>query len=174
MNFSSQNAGGYRNLEHFLWGVYSYGWGDAQRLRLNPVGGVGTLQVGLCTWSASADSYALIEEIVAYIMSTDNGVNTLLATLPVVEARDVYVYLPKKHWWKPRETEKRRQIFQLRSAEEALLEAHKWAERRIGLTEEQQILIESAIEVIKLRNQALRELGLTPEEEWDKRLAEGS
>ncbi len=171
MKFSSDGLG-WGTLEHTLWCVSSYGsWAKSfEELSFHESAQIGPLRVGLCTWSNLADGTRNLSEVVAYVGKISKGSFGLLATIasttdPTGLAKTVLVPLPKDHWWHKRTyTTKRLVKF---TAEEALIEAQKWAEKRVGLTSEQQNLISEASQMSQLGNEVLQELNLIPDNEED-------
>jgi len=162
-------------LEYVMWMVTMGCWPSTNHeLSFRPVAQMGPIEVGLCTWSSSAQEARDFSEIVAYARSVNNKSSVLLATEESSTDekrlfREIRIPLPKKRWWHKRQYQKERHRIRP-EVEKALLNVQEWAERRIGITEAQQLLITAATENIKLRNQAMAELNLPPEAAWDEKL----
>jgi hypothetical protein len=155
-------------LAEILWGCFSgySAWLAAKNeLDIRPVAEIGPFQVGVCTWSICAKGERDICQAVAYVgILIEGKLSEILATEATTTDttklyKSVLVPLPKECWWHRRRYRQEHQKVGL-TVEEALLEAHKWAELKIGLTDQQQELIEVHTESVRLRNLAVKELEL--------------
>jgi hypothetical protein len=142
------------------------------------VGRVGDLEIGLFSWSESASPNRDFFEVVAFVALTDTA-GRILSLIYLKEGTSdlnkLYETrrreLPKKHWWQFASYVEE-QIKIALTPGEALADAHKWAETRVGISKEQQEVIDTAIEVVKVRNQVVNQLLFKNRNSLEKKLNE--
>jgi hypothetical protein len=161
-----------KTLDQVMWAIaVDSRWKSyAHELRYYHVTEVGELVVGFCVWSASANAGRDIHEIVAYVGLKEEGNKfRLLATEASSNDLDkisrlVPSPLPKEKWWHRRQY-KHVRVFQLPTPQESLLSLQQWAERRIGISQEQQELITQATGKALLRGEIMRGMDLVLEDQ---------
>lgn len=166
MHFSDDSSLKRGTLEFIFWmALRNHMWMDhVKELQFRKTALIGPLEVGLCTWSNFAEGTRDMFEVVAYVAETKDGkfynplVTLSSTTDPHELAKTILTPLPKKRWWHKRNYSPKRLVEF--TVEEALMEVQKWAETRIGLTNEQQNLISEAVQMSAIRNRVLYDLDL--------------